>query len=98
MTAIRYNKRNSFTLPWAGGDLVLFPGVNLAVPELAAKAMQEHPVCKVLIEQGVIEFLTRSPEAHLDIEGIPVVDRAEEPIPVMPVGDRSAAKVKPSKA
>jgi hypothetical protein len=89
------SKRNSFSFPYAGGELVLFPGVNLAVPEAAVKAMKEHPVCKVLIEQDVIEFLTRTPDPSVDIEGIPVVDRSEEPIPVMPVSDRSAAKAKP---
>lgn len=97
MTTIRYNKRNSFAIPWSGGELVLFPGVNLAVPDRAAQEIKAHPICKALIESDVIEFLTRTQEPHLEIEGIPVLDRPDEPVPAMPVGDRSAAKSKAAK-
>jgi hypothetical protein len=95
MVALRYNKRNSFSIPLSTGDLVLYPGVNLAVNDHAWAEAQKHPITQLLMERGILEPLVSEPTPRLDIEGIPVIDRPDEPVPAMPVGDRSAAKVKP---
>ena len=95
MVAIRYNARNSFEFPSSQGAIVFYPGVNLAVDDRILKELKAHPVTKVLLEQNILEPLISEPTPTLEIEGIPVVDRPDEPVPAMPIGDRSAAKAKP---
>ncbi len=97
MAAVRLNQRNSYSIPLPQGELLLFPGVNLAVPDDMVEAMKAHPIVKILIEQDTIEILTKTKEPTSDIEGIPVVDGKDEPLPVLPVADRSAAKQRKSK-
>lgn len=101
MASIRYNKRNSFTIPLGNAELLLYPGVNVGVnDELWARSI-ENPVVKLMLETGEIEEMIRPVEAKSDIAGIPVVDNpkmGDEPVPVMPVADRSAAKAAKDKA
>lgn len=97
MSTIRWNRRNSYQIDYVGGTLTLYPGINLAVDEEIVKEIKKHPIVKTLIEQGVLEVLLRTKEPTSDIEGIPVIDGLNEPLPVLPVGDRSAAKVRVAK-
>ena len=100
MASIRYNRRNSFTIPYVGGELVLFPGINLALEDELWAKLKAHPVVKLMLEHDEIEELVKAPTPTADIAGVPVVDNAKmdgEPVPVMPVGDRSAAKAAPDK-
>jgi hypothetical protein len=95
MATVRYNKRNSFTVPLGMIELVLFPGVNIAIDDQVWEQAKAHPVVQSMIEIDEIEELVKSVEAKSDIEGIPVVDNpkmGDEPVPVLPVADRSAAK------
>lgn len=95
MATVRYNKRNSFTVPLGRSELVLFPGVNIAIDDQVWEQAKAHPVVQSMIEIDEIEELVKSVEAKSDIEGIPVVDNpkmGDEPVPVLPVADRSAAK------
>lgn len=94
MVAIRYNKRSSFTFPTSQGELVLYPGVNLNVPDKLWAEIKRHPIAKTLLQLGELEPLTQEPSPTGEIEGIPIIDRPDEPVPAMPVQDRSAAKVK----
>lgn len=94
MTSIRWNLRNSYSIPTQAGDLILYPGVNLAIEPDIITEIKKHPTVKTLIEQGVLEVLLRTKEPTSDIGGIPVIDGLNEPLPVLPVGDRSAAKTK----
>jgi hypothetical protein len=102
MVALRYNRRNSFEIPYPGGKLILFPGINLAVnDELWATHIHTHPIVQTMIEHDEIDVLVKPPKPTSDIAGVPVVDNKKmggEPVPVMPVQDRSAAKNAPAKA
>lgn len=94
MASIRYNRRNCFSIPHAMGELVLFPGVNLNVDDQLWKKLKVHPVVSLMIQSGEIDELSKGVDTSLDIAGIPVVDNPKmdgEPVPVMPVKDRSAA-------
>lgn len=97
MVAVRYNQRNSFTFPTSRGDVTFYPGVNLNVDPDIWKEIRQHPIAKILLEQNLLEPLKSEPDPTLEIEGIPVVDRPDEPVPAMPIQDRSAAKTKKPK-
>jgi hypothetical protein len=100
VASIRYNRRNSFSIPYAGGELVLFPGVNLNVKDELWAKLKAHPVVSLMLQHDEIEEMIKAPVPTSDIAGVPVVDNAKmdgEPVPVLSVDDRSAAKTAPDK-
>ncbi len=94
MPTLKWNRRNSYTIPISTGDLVLYPGYNLNVDQSTLTEIKKHPIVKSLIEEDVLVEVIGNKDPNTEVEGIPVVDTVDEPLPAMPVQDRSAAKSK----
>lgn len=88
MSSIRFNQATRLTVNYVSegtvNQLILNPGVNIAVEDSEWAVAARHPVVETFIQQGIIEVMLRTPEPKHDIGGIPVVDSkvTDEPMPV----------------
>lgn len=100
MPSLRYNALNSFNVWFSQNrSLLLYPGVNLNVPQEYLDEAMKNPVFRAKVDDGSIDILTKPPTTTLEIEGIPVMDvkTMDQPVPVMPIQDRSPAKLRNKK-
>lgn len=99
MVAIRHNKATTLDINYVnehGGiaTISLMPGVTIGVDDAAWEQAKNHPIVKILLEEGTIEPLTHDPviTKELDVheEGhdaaYEVVEDKEsgQPMPVTP--------------
>jgi hypothetical protein len=99
MASVRNNKYGQIIVNYGNGKSIsLIPGVTLNINDEEWEQAKKNPVCKIYLDQGILEELYKEPETKGELAGFQVTeDDNDEPTPVVKSQESSTGKKTKSK-